>query len=270
MTLQLLISTLNEGINRIPNLLLPPKEGVSYLVSWQHGEGFVPGELPEEIGSRDDVEVHVLQGRGLSRNRNNCFRHAGADICLICDDDCRYTHEGLQAVINTFEQHPEIDLATFVAKNDTEPKRYPSTRFNLKEKERNFYVISFEIAFRRLSVVGKVEFNENFGLGAEKFGAGEETIFVSDAINAGLNCEYFPIQVVEHCGPTTSVTRFADAKVLRADGAILFRNYRSTMWLRLPLMAWRVKRKAGVPFCYALKHIKDGIKEMRKLSAAHQ
>ena len=49
----------------------------------------------------------------MSRNRNNCLRHATADLCLIGDDDCRYTHEQLQAVINTFEQNPNVDIATF-------------------------------------------------------------------------------------------------------------------------------------------------------------
>ena len=91
MTLQLLICTFNDGIKRIPDLLLPPIDGVEYLVSWQQADDFTPHELPEEIADRSDVEVTTLPGLGLSRNRNNCFLHASADICLICDDDCRYT-----------------------------------------------------------------------------------------------------------------------------------------------------------------------------------
>ncbi|MDO4511001.1 MAG: glycosyltransferase [Bacteroidales bacterium] len=267
MTLQLLICTFNDGIHRVPELILAPIEGVSYLISWQQAEGFTPCELPAAIADRPDVEVTTLPGRGLSRNRNNCLLHASADVCLICDDDCRYTPEGLRAIVDTFKQHPEAHIITFVAKNSTAYKHYPLTRFNLSKKVRKFFVSSIEIALRREAVVGKVEFNEYFGLGAELFGAGEEAIFVADALNAGLNCQYFPIQVVEHFGPTTGVSHLADEKVLRANGAILFRNYRATMWLRLPLMAWRVKRTAHVPFAYACKHIGEGIKAMRRLSA---
>lgn len=267
MTLQLLICTFNEGILRIPQLLLPPIPGVGYLVSWQQTSDFTPSPLPEAIAGRKDVEVVTLPGIGLSRNRNHCFSHASADVCLICDDDCRYTAEGLRAVTDTFEQNPCLDLAAFKAKIDSEPKCYPPERFNLRQKKKGFYPISFELAFRRKSVVGKVKFDERFGLGAERFGAGEESIFVDDAIKAGLTCEYFPLQVVEHLGATTSVTRRADEKVLRAGGAVLWRCFRSTMWLRLPLLAWRTKRATGVTFAYAFTHLRSGIREMKKAEA---
>lgn len=42
MTLQLLICTFNDGIKRIPDLLLPPIDGVEYLVSWQQADDFTP------------------------------------------------------------------------------------------------------------------------------------------------------------------------------------------------------------------------------------
>lgn len=266
MTLQLLICTFNDGIKRIPDLLLPPIDGVEYLVSWQQADDFTPHELPEEIADRSDVEVTTLPGLGLSRNRNNCFLHASADICLICDDDCRYTPEGLRAVIHAFEQNPDLDIITFVAKNDSEQKFYPANSFNLKEKVRNYYVTSIEIAFRRLPVIERVKFNEHFGLGSDMFGAGEEAIFIADAIEADLNCQFFPTQIVEHLGPTTSVTRAGEASVLRSNGAILYHSYRATMWLRLPLLAWRAHRSANVPFTYALKHLYQGITQMRRLT----
>ena len=35
MILELLICTINEGVRRVPNILLPQIENVRYLVSWQ-------------------------------------------------------------------------------------------------------------------------------------------------------------------------------------------------------------------------------------------
>lgn len=98
------------------------------------------------------------------------------------------------------------------------------------------------------------------------FGAGEEAIFIADAIEADLNCQFFPTQIVEHLGPTTSVTRAGEASVLRSNGAILYHSYRATMWLRLPLLAWRAHHSANVPFTYALKHLNQGITLMRRLT----
>lgn len=265
-SIELLVCTFNEGIRRVASLLLPPAPGVGYVVSWQQAVGYVPCELPVELSSRSDVKVLTLPGLGLSRNRNNCLRHASADICLICDDDCSYTMEWLRAVVRAFEENPEVDLIAFKVKNMGERKPYPAARFNLRERVRGYYVSSVEMALRRESVVGKVWFDEHFGLGSGEFGAGEETVLVADALAAGLSCQYFPVEVVEHHGPTTSVTRRADAAVLRADGAILYRYYRGTMWLRAPLIAWRVSRQAHSGFVRALRCICQGIGAMRYLA----
>lgn len=266
MRIELLVCTFNDGIRRVASLLLPPAPWVGYVVSWQQTEGYVPCELPEELVCRADVKVVTLPGVGLSRNRNSCLRHASADICLICDDDCSYTMEGLRAVVEAFERNPDVDMIAFKAKNACDRKLYPTARFNLRERVRGFYVMSIEMALRRERVAGKVWFDEHFGLGSGEFGAGEETVFVADALAAGLNCQYFPVEVVEHHGPTTSVTRRADTAVLRADGAILYLYYRGTMWLRAPLIAWRVSKQTGAGFAYALRSICRGIDAMRKLA----
>ena len=38
MTLEILISTLDDGINGVAAMLLPKREDIGYLVSWQHSE----------------------------------------------------------------------------------------------------------------------------------------------------------------------------------------------------------------------------------------
>ena len=88
MTLQLLICTIDGGIQQVAQLVLPPAPDISYVVSWQHSSPDDERTLPVAL-VRDDIQVYHLEGRGLSRNRNNCLRHATGDICLICDDDCR-------------------------------------------------------------------------------------------------------------------------------------------------------------------------------------
>ena len=135
MKLEILICTIDEGINNIPAMLLKQREGISYLVSWQHSDNREI-TLPQEL-NRDDVKVFNLAGRGLSRNRNNCLRHATADVCLIADDDCRYTHEQLHAVIDTFTQNPNIDLATFRYSSESHGKNYPAQSIDLSTRPRD-------------------------------------------------------------------------------------------------------------------------------------
>ena len=220
MTLQLLICTLDDRIQSVPQLLIEPVPGISYLVSWQHRDGYVPCELPQAL-KRHDVEVAIIDGKGLSRNRNNCLKMATGDICLIADDDCLYTRERLQSVIDTFTAHPDVAIATFKAQNDVAPKVYPGYSFSLAQPARKYYVTSFEIAFRRSMMPAGLRFDENFGLGSGVFDCGEESVFIHDALRAGLSCRFFPTVVVEHLGPTTQSTHAADPGVLMARGAYI-------------------------------------------------
>lgn len=241
MTLEVLVCTIDNGINNIDRLILAPIEGVSYLISWQHSADFTPTDVPEPL-QRNDIKIVTLQGRGLSRNRNNAIRHASADICLIADDDCAYQQSYFTNIIDTFHNDAALDLATFRMKSSYENKFYPDYSFNLNTFAKGYYVTSFEIAFRRTSIQHKLWFNELFGLGAPTLQSGEENLFIHDAVTMGLNCHYFPIVIVEHDHPTTSSTRVDNHGVIMAEGAYIGIVYPCTAPLRLILKAYRLNK----------------------------
>ena len=258
MTLQLLISTLDDGIDNVASLLLPASLGISYLVSWQHSDGV---ERPVSTAlQRDDVQVLHLAGRGLSRNRNNCLRHATADVLLIVDDDCRYELQQLQQVIATFESHPQLDMATFMMQCEASPKSYPQQEFDLAERRAGYHVSSVELAMRRTSVQGRLQFNEHFGLGARRFECGEEELFVHDALKLGLNVRFFPITVVRHDHATTQSQRASSPGVLRGRGAYLYAGgYRWSMFARPFTIAWQLHKTHGVPYWHAVRYMLEGV-----------
>ena len=110
LTLDLIIATHSAaGIERVAAMVLPPVEGVRYVVSWQNsGDTALPDAL-----KRDDIEVHRTDTVGLSSNRNNALDYSTGDIRLIVDDDLVFTAGQLRSVISTFESHPELDVALF-------------------------------------------------------------------------------------------------------------------------------------------------------------
>ncbi|MBQ7941616.1 MAG: glycosyltransferase [Muribaculaceae bacterium] len=258
MTLEVLVCTIDNGIDNIMNLLLTPTEGVSYLISWQHSHANENYTIPQEL-IRNDVKIAHIQGRGLSRNRNNAISHATGDICLIADDDCSYRPKYYKAVIDTFQKCPELDIATFKMKFCYDNKRYPQQPFNLNNLEKGYFVTSFEIAFRRTSVQGKLWFNEHFGLGAPVLQSGEENIFILDAIKAGMNCQYFPIVIVEHNHPTTTSSRAGNPGVIMAEGAYISIAYTWTALPRLILKAFRLNKKNSLGFFKNLSYIFKGV-----------
>ncbi len=258
MTLQLLISTLDDGIDSVAQLLLPASTGISYLVSWQHADG-ARRALPAAL-ERDDVQVLYMDGRGLSRNRNNCLRHATADVLLIVDDDCRYKAEWLQAIIDTFESHPQVDIAAFMMQSEAQPKQYPDHSFSLGESPRGYYVTSFELAIRRTSIQGRLQFNEHFGLGAPLFRCGEEELLVHNALQLGMDVRFFPITVVRHDHATTQSSRAGEPAVLRGRGAFLYAGgYRRSMLVRPFTIARQLHKAHGVPYWHAVRYMLEGV-----------
>ncbi|MGM9803437.1 MAG: glycosyltransferase family 2 protein [Muribaculaceae bacterium] len=266
MTLEILICTLDEGINRMVQMLLPATDGIKYLVSWQQ-TGKVAPMVPAEL-RRPDVRVFSIEGKGLSRNRNNALKHAKGDVCLIADDDLTLLPEGLNVIITAFEQHPKLDIATFRYESKNHPKKYPRNSFDLRTFPKGYYVNSIEIAFRRESVQGKLWFDEHFGLGAPVLSAGEESVWMHDALAMGLRGQFYPVTIVRHDHATTSERNAFEKSVVMANAAYLYVAMRhNNMLLRALLMAWRVSRKGNVTFTEALRWVKEGIsyaKSIRK------
>jgi len=207
MTLELLISTIDEGIWQVQKHLPAPCDDVRYLISWQY-TGAQPA-IPIELESRQDVRVIQLTGRGLCRNRNHALKHACGDILKICDDDEKWQPAYFQAILDTYRSHPEYDVVHFQALG---PKKvYPP-----------HFVSSFEITLLR-QTAGDLRFDERFGLGSPCLNAGEETVFIYDARQRGLTVHYEP-KVICETDPDTTGDHIQNPLLQRSKGAVFYRT----------------------------------------------
>lgn len=264
MTLEILICTIDDGIRRVERELLPQMPDVSYLVSWQQSGESTADEVPKAL-LRSDVRVVMLSGRGLSRNRNHAIAHATGDVCLIADDDLCYIPEGLKQVVEKFEQDAGLAIATFRYESSNDEHYYPPKEFDLCRFPKNYNVTSFEIAFRREVLQGVLTFDEHFGLGAPVLAAGEESVWLHDALAMGMKGRFFPITIVRHNHPTTGYRDACKRGVVMANGAYLYVAKRHDwMLLRAMLMAWRTCRK-GVPLIKSVQWVFGGIIYARKI-----
>lgn len=258
MTLEILICTIDEGIHRVEQELLPPMPGVCYLVSWQQTDAALWGDVPQAL-RRPDVRVVKLHGRGLSVNRNNAIANATGDVCLIADDDLRFIPEGLMQIVSKFEQDVELAIATFRFESQSDKRFYPSEEFDLRRFPKNYNVTSFEIAFRRVALQGVLPFDEHFGIGAPVLAAGEENVWLHDALALGMKGRFFPVTIVRHNHLTTGFRDACKRGVVMANGAYLYVAKRHDwMMLRALLMAWRTWRK-GVPMLKSIRWVFGGI-----------
>ena len=95
-TLHLLVCTLDERIAAVPQMLLPPQEGVRWVVSMQYTDERFLQQIPSVLRERSDVHLLTLPGKGLSRNRNHAlafvrqalFSEADSEHCTL-SEPCR-------------------------------------------------------------------------------------------------------------------------------------------------------------------------------------
>ncbi len=215
MIINVLIATIDSGLEQVEKILLEPRPDVLYIVSHQvTGEGY--RDMPPAL-DRSDVVLIQMEGRGLSRNRNHALSVAGGDIALLADDDAHYRQEYFDTVKKAFLEDDSMDVACFkIATIGGEPayKDYARKPYLLNDKSHH-YISSLEIAFRLDTIKKKgILFDERFGLGSMLVQSGEEAVFIYDCIKAGLKVKYVPEYVVEHPEKSTtkSMSSYATAR----------------------------------------------------------
>lgn len=239
MTLDILICTIDEGIKRVPEVLMSPRGDVRYVVSMQWTDKVWTERVPEVLREREDVVLTFLEGRGLSRNRNHALEKATGDVVLIADDDNRYTEELIDNIFEAYKENEGADVICFAAESyEGKPmKNYPHEKMTYREAlKRGYYPTSMEMTMRRGV---KVRFDERFGLGSEHLCSGEEDVFLKDALDEGYQMLFVPKVIVRSRFETTGSHFLENRKVQMSKGAA-FRYIYGT-----PEALWRTVKEAG-------------------------
>ena len=130
--------------------------------------------------------------RGLSRSRNMAIENAKAEYCLLCDDDELFELDYYEKICAGFEGLPDADIIVFRINN--QPCKLPVGIYKLKYLQ-CLNVASWQIAFRRESIVNSgVRFCVHMGAGSGN-GCGEENKFLLDAMKKGLKIYHYPEEV---------------------------------------------------------------------------
>ncbi len=266
MTLEILICSLNKGIVRVQDVLLPPQEGVRYVVSYQYTDERYLDLIPKALGIRSDVSLFKYKGQGLSANRNLALEKATADIVMYADDDARLLPETPAIITRHFEEDPALDVAFFCATTYTgKPlKNYPDESFDVLAMPEQYTVSALEMACRRNKVQGYIRFDERFGLGTKFLTCGEEEVWVEDALRSKLHIRYFPEKIVETSTMLKKSLVYVDAGVQRSRGAIEYYRYKGRAWWNCFRFAFTSARNGYCHFWPMMKHLAEGIRFMKR------
>lgn len=264
LTIDILICTIDEGILDVPKVLLPTCEGVNYIVSMQCSDESFRSVIPD-ILMRDDVKLSIIEGKGLSANRNNAIANSSADICVIADDDVRYDLDTLNVLRGLYLSRPDADVIILKASdvNGMPLKNYPKDTFSFPHVPKGYYPMSIEVTFRRKSVQG-IWFDTRFGLGSEYTAYGEEEVWVNSLVRKGVKVVYVPLTFVEttEC-PKSALGLALSKKKQFTKGAVLYYIYGWTSVLRCLKCAFLISDNIATAFssfvqmmkgiCYVIK-----------------
>ncbi|MDC7218868.1 MAG: glycosyltransferase family A protein [Spirochaetales bacterium] len=159
--------------------------------------------LSEELKGLKLTYLHVKESLGLSAARNLGLTHATGEVVAFPDDDCWYRPDTLVSVFKYFKGQPELECITGLV-TDVDGSysaggyMYKSRRVNVSHRNAWFTSNSSAIFIKKdvLEEVG--DFDENIGLGTERYISGEETDLVLRIHIMGHKVRYFSNIQVYH------------------------------------------------------------------------
>ncbi len=207
--LTIAVSTIGSRAAALADRPLPALPGVGWLVLVQEAPA-----LPAFPG-RPDIAVAALPGRGVARSRNAALARAETPWLLFADDDLGFDAGGLARLRDRLASVPEAIVTARLTRPDGSlRKRYGPdgaalTRLNVARYG------TPEIAVRPGAFrAAGVRFDEGFGAGTPR-GMGEEFIFLSDALRAGLAGRHAAIAVASHPVESSGTQWTAEAWAIR-------------------------------------------------------
>lgn len=266
MTIDILICSINKGIVRIDDVLLPECEGIRYIVSYQYTDERYLALIPALLQKRADVSFYKYKGQGLSANRNLAMEKATGELIMFADDDTRLRPDSIDAIRRIFDTHKDLDIAFFRASTYTDKplKNYPENEMEIAGMPKEYAISTIEMVCRRSSVQGVIRFDERFGLGTKFLTCGEEDIWMEDASRAGLRMRYFPIKTVETSTMLKKSLIYIDTGVQRSRGALTYYKYGRKAWWICLRFASKAAAERLCHFWPMMRHLSEGIRYMQK------
>ena len=167
--------------------------------------------------------------RGVGLNRNNALMRATADYCLFADDDMIYVDNYVEIIENMFVENPDADVIIFNLKENN------SSRFIVNKTHKvgrlNYLRYGTARIVVKLNSIKKngIYFNQCFGGGTEHC-HGEDNIFLTQCLNAGLKVYAVPIVIAELTNERESTWNNGyDEKYLKDQGE-LYRAISRKFW----------------------------------------
>lgn len=208
----------------------------------------------------DTIKVVNVFEKGLSKSRNIAIQHACKDILVITDDDVVFDLKFAEMILKTFNKRQSFDGFRFRFKDEfgNFTKKYPEKFLSNLSGFEVLNASSIELVIKRISILNKVVFDEDFGLGS-KIILGEEAVFLSDAKMKGLQLGFAPKTIATHNNKTTTQVISNEVKYYN-QAAVFYRIFKNKYLLWVFLKLFFDLKQGNIAFLNVLTLLKEAIK----------
>lgn len=228
-TLTIAIATIGKRVAEINPAALVAHDGIHFLVVVQDQPAIEADSVLDAhvaaLVSLPHVTVVKTPETGLSKSRNMAIDLTESDLLLIADDDITFNWPGIGKMRAWFAANPDSALAWGRSRRPETSNRRP---YPAHGKQLSLWncgrVISPELAVRIASIRERqLSFDANFGLGTAQ-NLGEEYIFVTDCLKAGLRANHIDVILCSH-PHDSSAAGWSKPEMARARAAIFTRVF---------------------------------------------
>ncbi|WP_264214796.1 glycosyltransferase family A protein [Leisingera thetidis] len=246
------VSTIGARVLQLAPEQLPPAPGVRFLIVLQLPEPVPEAEAAalaahlQRLAARPGIAVLRLEGsRGAARSRNAAMAAAETPLLLFADDDQGFDPAGWQQLRQLFAARPQLDFlcARLRTPEGGWRKPYGPERIRPVRRLNCLKLGTPEMALRLAPVrAAGVQFDPRFGAGGP-WPAGDEFIFASDCLAAGLRGCHVPVSLGDH--PADSSGMALDRAALAVRVALFRRAFGAWAPLLRLVFALRHRRRIG-------------------------
>lgn len=261
MKLQVLISTMNQKDHVILDKMNIQTDAI---VVNQCNQNFV--ENVQYMGKQ--ILFMSLAERGIGLSRNTALMRSEAQICLFADDDEVFVDSYEDIICQAFEKNPKADLILFNVKGTSGTRPCPYIK---SSKQIHIYnclrygTVSFAIR-RKSAIMNNLSFSLLFGGGA-KYGSGEDSLFLVEAIRKGLRIISSPETIAYVNSETSTWFNGYNEKFFRDKGAFFAAAFRKKAKIVAGIQVLRHYKTycQYYSFFKIMQYFNEGIKEYNNL-----
>lgn len=203
-------------------------------------------KVDEKIDHFRNSTMYTFNEKGVGLSRNLALYHSKAPILLFADDDVKYYDNFSEKIIDAYTKLKDADVIIFDINLVNSNKNGNFRHINKIKKLNKFNAMRFgacRISVRNESIKrARISFSTLFG-GGSRYSAGEDSLFLIDCFNKGLNIYQYPVVIGEVDDSSSTWYTGINEKLIKDRGILYYVGFPKIYSILYIYYAFKLNKK---------------------------